>query len=69
MSARALVCLFVVLSFAPLSAWKNPRQSATLNTPIFGTHDWVAFKGYVLAGVAVENTVRVASIEVMDVLR
>ena len=50
MTARALVCVILVLSFAPLSAWKNPRQSATLNTPIFGTHDWVAFKGYVLAG-------------------
>ena len=45
-----LVCAILVLSFAPLSAWKNPRQSATLNTPIFGTHDRVAFKGYVLAG-------------------
>ena len=40
----------MVLSFAPLSAWKNPRQSTTLNTPVFGTHDWIAFKGYVLAG-------------------
>jgi hypothetical protein len=49
-SARALVCLLVVLSFAPLSAWKNPRKSTTLNTPVFGTHDWIAFKGYVLAG-------------------
>ena len=34
MTARALVCVILVLSFAPLSAWKNPRQSATLNTPI-----------------------------------
>ena len=50
MTGRALVCLFLVLSFAPLSAWKNPRQSHTLNTPVFGTHDWIAFKGYVLAG-------------------
>jgi hypothetical protein len=32
------------------SAWKNPRQSDTLDTPIFGTHDWIAFKAYVLAG-------------------
>src|SRR4030095_12051547 len=47
---RALVCLFLVMSFAPLSAGKNPRQSDTLNTPVFGTHDWIAFKGYVLAG-------------------
>jgi hypothetical protein len=38
------------LPFAPLSAWKNPRKSATLNTPVLGTHDWIAFKGYVLAG-------------------
>jgi hypothetical protein len=50
MSARALACVLVVLMFAPLSAWKNPRKSETLNTPIFGTHDWIAFKGYVLAG-------------------
>jgi hypothetical protein len=50
MTARTLVCLFVVLSFTPLSAWKNPRMSETLNTPIFGTHDWIAFKAYVLAG-------------------
>jgi hypothetical protein len=50
MAARALVCVFVALSFAPLSAWKNPRKSDTLNTPVFGTHDWIAFKGYVLAG-------------------
>ena len=50
MTARALVCLFLVLSFAPLSAWKNPRKSDTLNTPVFGTHDWIAFKGFVLAG-------------------
>jgi hypothetical protein len=41
---------FLVLSFAPLSAWKNPRKSDTLNTPVFGTHDWIAFKGFVLAG-------------------
>ena len=47
---RALVCLFLVVSFAPLSAWKNPRKSDTLNTPVFGTHDWIAFKGFVLAG-------------------
>lgn len=50
MTARALVCVILVFSFAPLSAWKNPRKSETLNTPIFGTHDWIAFKGYVLAG-------------------
>ena len=50
MSGRALVCVLVVLAFVPLSAWKNPRQSATMNTPIFGTHDWVAFKAYVQAG-------------------
>jgi hypothetical protein len=50
MPARALVCLFVVLSLTPLSGWKNPRKSTTLNTPVFGTHDWIAFKGYVLAG-------------------
>jgi len=50
MTARALVCVILVLSFAPLSAWKNLRQSATLNTPIVGSHDWVTFKGYVLAG-------------------
>ena len=47
---RALICLFLVVSFAPLSAWKNPRKSDTLNTPVFGTHDWIAFKGFVLAG-------------------
>ena len=50
MTARALVCLFLVLSLTPLSAWKNPRKSDTLNTPVFGTHDWIAFKAYVLAG-------------------
>jgi hypothetical protein len=50
MAARTLVCLLVVLSFAPLSAWKNPAKSESLNTPAFGTHDWIAFKGYVLAG-------------------
>ena len=47
---RALVCAVVVLSLAPLGAWKNPRPSETLNTPIFGTHDWIAFKAYELAG-------------------
>ena len=46
---RALVCLFLVLALTPLSAWKNPRKSTTLNTPVFGTHDRVAFKGDVLA--------------------
>ena len=50
MSARALVSLLVVFSFAPLFAWKSPTKSESLNAPIFGTHDWVAFKGYVLAG-------------------
>ncbi len=47
---RALVCLFLVVSFASLSAWKNPSKSDALNKPVFGTHDWIAFKGYVLAG-------------------
>ena len=32
-----------------MSGWKNARQSDTLNTPVFGTHDWIAFKD-VLAG-------------------
>lgn len=50
MHARALVCLCLILSFAPLSAWKNLRDSTTLNTPVFGTHNWIAFKSYVLAG-------------------
>jgi hypothetical protein len=50
MPARALVCFLVVLSLTPLSAWKNPSKSESLNTPVFGTHDWIAFKGYVLAG-------------------
>jgi hypothetical protein len=47
---RAVICLLVVLSLTTLSAWKNPRKSETLDTPVFGTHDWIAFKGYVLAG-------------------
>ena len=44
MSVRDFVCPFVILSLAPVSGWKNPRQSDTLNTPVFGTHDWIAFK-------------------------
>jgi hypothetical protein len=44
MATRAFDCLFLILSFAPLSAWKNPRKSDTLNMPVFGTDDWIAFK-------------------------
>jgi hypothetical protein len=33
-----------------LTAWKNPTKSPALSKPVFGTHGWVAFKGYVLAG-------------------
>jgi hypothetical protein len=40
----------VALSLTTASAWKNPRKSSTLTTPVFGTHDWIAYKGYVLAG-------------------
>jgi hypothetical protein len=47
---RILVCALVVVGFVPLSAWKNPRPSDALNSPVFGTHDWIAYKGYVLAG-------------------
>ena len=34
----------------PGPAWKNPRQSSSLSQPLVGTHDYIAFKGYVLAG-------------------
>ena len=47
---RLLVCALVVLSFSTVSAWRHPRQSASLNAPVFGTHDWIAYKAYVLAG-------------------
>ena len=47
---RLLICALVILSFSPVSAWKNPRRSDILNSPVFGTHDWIAFKAYVLAG-------------------
>jgi hypothetical protein len=43
------VIVGVVFQIAAASAWKNPRQSDTLDTPIFGTHDWIAYKAYVLA--------------------
>lgn len=47
---RVLACLLIVLSLTTVSAWKNPRKSETLNTPVFGTHDWIAFKAYQVAG-------------------
>lgn len=35
---------------ATVAAWKNPAKSASLTEPLFGTHDFIAFKAYVLAG-------------------
>jgi hypothetical protein len=46
----AVTVLLAVICIAPLAAWKNPSKSPSLNKPIFGTHDWVAYEGYVLAG-------------------
>lgn len=40
---RLLVCALVILLFSTMSAWKNPRQSASLHAPVFSTHDWIAY--------------------------
>src|SRR5688572_26704707 len=51
MAARLTVtCVMCLLILAPAGAWKNPKESPSLTYPIFGTHDWIAYKGYVLAG-------------------
>src|SRR5688572_8895779 len=47
---RVLVSALVVLTCTPVIAWKNGGQSVSLKSPIFGTHDWLAFKAYELAG-------------------
>lgn len=48
---RAVVVgVLVVLSLSTLSAWKNPSKSGSLDSPVFGTHDYIAFKAYVLTG-------------------
>jgi hypothetical protein len=44
--------LLVAVCFAgahPL-AWKNPAKSADVDHPIFGAHDYIAFRAYVIAG-------------------
>jgi hypothetical protein len=43
------LCLATALSVG-VQAWKNPRRSPSIDKPIFGTHDYIAFQGYVLAG-------------------
>jgi hypothetical protein len=40
----------VIGNSSSLTAWKNPRKSTSLDAPIFGTHDYIAYKAYVLAG-------------------
>ena len=49
MSAPAWVCVLVVLSSTPLSAWK-PSQVGVPEHGDFRTHHWIAFEGYGLAG-------------------
>lgn len=34
----------------PLHAWKNPTQSKSTDKPLFGTHDYIAYKAYRMAG-------------------
>jgi hypothetical protein len=46
-----ILAVIVGLAFQITTFAKHSRQSDTLNTPVFGTHDWITYKGYVLAGV------------------
>ena len=46
--AGAVLVLFFVTS-AP-QAWSNGGKSTSANIPKFGTHDYIAFQGYKLAG-------------------
>ena len=51
---KKIACLMVVLSFtipasAARSKWKNGGTSSGVSTVKFGTHDWLLWKGYLLA--------------------
>jgi len=51
MLGRSLLVLALSVIGSPISAgWKNPAKSPSLNEPLFGTHDYIAFKAYVLVG-------------------
>jgi len=39
----------VLAAFPSIEAWSNGGESTSANIPKFGTHDYIAFKGYELA--------------------
>lgn len=47
---KALASLLLVLLLnVTSSGWSNGGTSKRINSPIFGTHDWIAYEGYRLA--------------------
>jgi hypothetical protein len=49
-SAFLAAVLCVATAFPSLEAWSNGGKSTSASVPKFGTHDYIAFKGYELAG-------------------
>ncbi len=48
---KTLVTIALIFLIAvPAQSWKNGGDSKDANHPVFGTHDYVAFQGYKLAG-------------------
>jgi len=48
---KKLLLVLIVLGLSappPLLSWKNGAQS--ISSPLFGTHAYIAFKGYISAG-------------------
>ncbi|HEU5256526.1 MAG TPA: hypothetical protein VFU28_11080 [Vicinamibacterales bacterium] len=39
----------LLMATATVTAWSNGGHTKTLTKPIFGTHDYIAFRGYVMA--------------------
>jgi hypothetical protein len=48
MKACLSVLLTLLLTFLTF-AWSNGGKSTKINSPQFGTHDWVAYEAYRLA--------------------
>ena len=48
--AANLVAVALSLMAASPAAWSNGGHSTSMNIPKFGTHDYIAFKGYAMAG-------------------